>query len=235
MATIADVAKLSGFSTGTVSRVMNGSENVSAEARSKVNRAIKILGYKPNLQARNLRSKRTDTIALAVPELTNDYWTSIARGAQEVCQSKGYHLLIYNSKDKCNNHISYLELMVDRVDGMILSRSSERSIIATTKEIRQSSSIHEKPVVFVGQSQASSWNVDNVYSDSIAGAFALTKHLINLGHQKIAIITGRQTSTSASNRVTGYCMALTDAKIPIDTQMIRWGEYSRKNSTTPNT
>jgi LacI family transcriptional regulator len=74
----------------------------------------------------------------------------------------------------------------------------------------------EKPIVFVGQSQAANWNVDSVYSDSVSGAFALTKHLNHLGRQKIAIITGRQTSTSASDRVAGYCMALADAKIPID-------------------
>jgi LacI family transcriptional regulator len=232
MVTIADVAKLAGFSTGTVSRVMNGSKNVSKEARLKVNHAIQTLGYKPNLQARSLRSKRTDTIALAIPELTNDFWTSIARGVQDVCQPKGYHVLICNTGAKYGNYRPYLELMVNRVDGMILSRRSERSVATPTRtdSAQQSDSSREKPVVFVGQSQAANWNVDSVYSDSIAGAFALTKHLIHLGHQKIAIITGRQTSTSASNRVAGYCMALADAKIPIDSQMICWGEYSRKTS-----
>lgn len=232
MVTIADVAKLAGFSTGTVSRVMNGSKNVSKEATLKVNHAIKTLGYKPNLQARSLRNKRTDTIALAIPELTNDFWTSIARGVQDVCQPNGYHVLICNTGAKYGNYRPYLELMVNRVDGMILSRSSERSVATPTgtDPAQQSKNSREKPVVFVGQSQAASWNVDSVYSNSIAGAFALTKHLIDLGHQKIAIITGRQTSTSASNRVAGYCMALAEAKIPIDSQMICWGEYSRKTS-----
>lgn len=234
MATIADVAKLAGLSTGTVSRVMNESENVSEEARAKVNHAIEVLGYKPNLQARSLRRQRTDTIGLAIPELTNDYWTSIARGVQDVCQSKGYHVLICNTDGKRTNHTSYLEIMASRVDGMILSRSSERSIATSSVKdsAKKSKQSREKPVVFVGQSQAASWNIDNVYSDSIAGAFTLTQHLIQLGHQKIAIITGRQTSTSASARVAGYCMALEDANLPIDNQMICWGEYSRKTSET---
>jgi len=232
MVTIADVAKLAGLSTGTVSRVMNESENVSEESRKKVNHAIATLGYKPNLQARSLRRQRTDTIALAIPELTNDYWTSIIRGVQDVCQSKGYHVLICHTEGKRGNYLSYLEVMANRVDGMILSRSSERSVARSTgkKSAKKSNSSHEKPIVFVGQSQASSWNIDNVYSDSIAGAFTLTQHLIQLGHQNIAIVTGRKSSTSASNRVAGYCMALADAKIPIDTQMICWGEYSRKTS-----
>jgi DNA-binding LacI/PurR family transcriptional regulator len=80
MPTIADVAKLAGVSTGTVSRVMNGAENIHPNTRSKVEQAIANLGYQPNFQARSLRSKRTDTIALAIPELTNYFWTTIARG-----------------------------------------------------------------------------------------------------------------------------------------------------------
>lgn len=230
MVTIADVAKLAGLSTGTVSRVMNGSENVSAEARSKVNHAITELGYKPNLQARSLRRQRTDTIALAIPELTNDFWTSVARGVQDVCQSNDYHVLICNTNAKRGNYRSYLEAMVNRVDGMILSRNSERSIVTPTDSAQQTANPRTKPVVFVGQSQAVNWNIDNVYSDSISGAFALTNHLIQLGHEKIAIVTGRQTSTSANNRVAGYCMALADASIAIDLQMICWGEYSRKTA-----
>ena len=223
MPTIADVAKLAGVSTGTVSRVMNGADNVHPDTRSKVNQAIAALGYEPNFQARSLRSKRTDTIALAIPELSNYFWTTIARGVQDASQANGYHVLICNTNGRPSTSLRYLDLMINRADGIILSRRSERVII-TPEEKR------EKPIVFVGQSQAASWNVDNVYSDSISGAFALTQHLIRLGHQKIAIITGRQSSASANDRVAGYFMALADAQIPLDTQRICWGEYDRKTA-----
>jgi LacI family transcriptional regulator len=227
MPTIADVAKLAGVSTGTVSRVMNGSENVSPETRTKVTQAINTLGYEPNFQARSLRRNRTDMIALAMPELANYFWTSIARGVQDAAQAKGYHVLICNTGGRHNNYLRYLELMANRVDGMVLSRRSERAVIVGEQ---QPVDVREKPVVFVGQSQAASWNVDNVYSDSISGAFALTEHLIRLGHRNIAIVTGRQSSASASDRVAGYCMALADAKLPIDPQRIWWGEYDRKTA-----
>ena len=227
MPTIADVAKLAGVSTGTVSRVMNEAENVSPDTRSKVNQAIAALGYQPNFQARSLRSKRTDTIALAIPELSNYFWTTIARGVQDASQARGYHVLICNTNGKSSSSLRYLELMINRADGLILSRRSE-SVIVSPGEGQ--SNQRQKPIVFVGQSQAANWNVDNVYSDSISGAFALTQHLIRLGHQKIAIITGRQSSASANDRVAGYCMALADAKIPLDPQMIRWGEYDRKTA-----
>lgn len=232
MPTIADVAKLAGVSAGTVSRVMNGAENVNPDTRSRVEQAIANLGYQPNFQARSLRNKRTDTIALAIPELTNYFWTTIARGVQDASQAKGYHVLIYNTYAKSRHHPRYLESIYSRVDGMILSRHSEWVVLTGEEGYPSGQSIdsREMPVVFIGQSRAANWNVDNVYSDSVSGAFALTEHLIRLGHQQIAIITGRQSSASASDRVAGYCLALADAKIPIDTHRIRWGEYDRKTA-----
>lgn len=224
MATIADVAKLAGVSTGTVSRVMNSAENVHPETRAKVQQAIEQLGYEPNFQARSLRNKRTDTIGLAMPELANYFWTTVAQGAQDASQAKGYHVLICNTSGRSSNYLRYLELMVNRVDGMILSRRSERVVA------QNGNSSREKPIVFVGQSQAANWNLDNVYSDSISGAFALVQHLIQLGHEKIAIVTGRQTSASASDRVAGYTMALADAGIAILPERICWGEYDRKTA-----
>lgn len=226
MSTIADVAKLAGVSPSTVSRIMNGAKNVNPETRTKVQQAIANLGYQPNFQARGLRSKRTDTIALAIPELTNYFWTTVARGVQDASQSNGYHVLICNSYAKSRQNLRYLESIYSRVDGMILSRRSEWAVLGG----EEGQATREKPIVFVGQSQAASWNVDNVYSDSISGAFALTEHLIRLGHTRIAIVTGRQSSTSANDRVAGYCMALTDANIALDRDLICWGEYERKTA-----
>ncbi|MBI1281557.1 MAG: LacI family DNA-binding transcriptional regulator [Anaerolineaceae bacterium] len=226
MSTIADVAKLAGVSPGTVSRVMNGATNVNPDTRSKVEQAIAKLAYQPNFQARSLRSKRTDTIALAIPELTNYFWTTVARGVQEASQSNGYHVLICNTFARSPQNLRYLESIYSRVDGMILSRRSEWVVLGGD----EGQVSREKPIVFVGQSQAAAWNVDNVYSDSISGAFALTEHLIRLGRQKIAIVTGRQSSTSASDRVAGYGMALAEAQIPLDPELICWGEYERQTA-----
>jgi LacI family transcriptional regulator len=218
MPTIADVAKLAGVSPGTVSRVMNGADNVRPDTRARVEEAIANLGYYPNFQARSLRNKRTSTIGLAIPELTNYFWTSIARGVQDAAQEQGYHVFICNTNGRRTQSPRYLDLMMSRVDGAILSRRSEKSMIAPNRI----------PVVFIGQSQAAHWNVDSVYSDSISGAFALTQHLIHLGHRQIGIITGRQSSSSASERVAGYCFALAEAGLSVDRAMIYWGEYDRE-------
>lgn len=230
MSTIADVARLAGVSAGTVSRVMNGATNVTPETRLRVEKAIADLGYQPNLQARSLRNKRTDTIALAIPELTNYFWTTVARGVQDAAQANNYHVFICNTYTHSRQNLRYLESIYSRVDGMILSRRSEWLMLTGGEQTNGSAPIgsSEKPVVFVGQSQAATWNVDNVYSDSVSGAFALTKHLAGLGRRDVAIVTGRQSSASASDRVAGYCMALADAHLPIDRRMICWGEYERK-------
>src|SRR3954462_2672286 len=129
MPTIADVAKLAGVSTGTVSRVMNGAENIHPNTRSKVEQAIANLGYQPNFQARSLRNKRTDTIALAIPELTNYFWTTVARGVQDAAQASGYYVLICNTYARSRQHLRYLETIYNRVDGMILSRRSEQVVL----------------------------------------------------------------------------------------------------------
>src|SRR5258708_4630659 len=229
MSTIGDVAKLAGVSAGTVSRVLNGAVNVNPDTRSRVKQAIATLSYQPNVQARSLRSKRTDMIALAIPELTNYFWTTLARGVQSAAQSSGYHVIICYTYAGHPDSLPYLESIYRRVNGMILGRQSEWAALTGehAQPPGQAMVTPVKPIVAVGQSQAASWNVDNVYSDSISGGFALTDHLICLGRQKIAIITGRQSSTSATDRVAGYCMALSSAKIPIDLDLICWGEYLR--------
>src|SRR5579859_422319 len=232
MSTIADVAKLAGVSAGTVSRGLNGATNVNPDTRSRVEQAIATLSYQPNVQARSLRNKRTDMLALAIPELTNYFWTTLARGVQSAAQSSGYHVIICDTYAEHPDSLHYLESINNRVDGMILSRQSEWA--ALTGENVQPPALatktDDKPIVVVGQSQASNWNVDNVYSDSISGAFALTEHLIQLGRQKIAIITGRQSSSSARDRVAGYCMALSNAQVLIDPDLICWGKYERQTA-----
>ena len=94
MTTIHDVAKRAGVSPVTVSRVINGASNVNATTREKVEQAIRELGYVPNLSARSLRSRQTSTLALIVPDITNAFWTTVARGVEDTAQAEGYSVLL---------------------------------------------------------------------------------------------------------------------------------------------
>jgi LacI family transcriptional regulator len=226
MTTIRDVAKLAGVSDGTVSRVINGAENVAPALRARVEQAINELGYHPNLQARSLRSKQTHTIALMIPDLVNFFWTTIARGVEDALQRQGYTVFLCNTDGKRDKQIQYLELIARyRADGAIFVPNEMNDDDIQVLQAR------DIPLVVVDESRGQKWGVDTVYSDSISGAFALTNHLIRLNHQRIGIITGPRDSITSRERVFGYSLALAQAGFPIDEKLICWGEYTRVSAS----
>jgi len=226
LTTIADVAKRAGVSTVTVSRVINGARNVNSATRDKVERAVKELHYVPNSAARSLRSKRTNAIALLVPDITNPFWTTVARGVEDAAQSGGYSILLCNTDEDPAKQLQYLDVVISRrVDGVIIAPYSADA--RKLKRLRE----REIPAVMVDR-RIQGWEVDTVIGDSISGARALVKHLIDLGHQRIGVISGPLNTSSAEDRVTGYIIALTEAGIPIDLRMIRRGEFKTSSGET---
>ena len=133
MSTISDVAKLAGVSTMTVSRVVNNSGYVSAATRKRVERAIAEVGYVPNALARQLRSKRTKTIALVVSDISNPFFTTIARGVEDAASARGFAVMFCNTDESEDEEARYLRLLIERqVDGVLLvpARSSRRLVPA---------------------------------------------------------------------------------------------------------
>jgi LacI family transcriptional regulator len=219
LTTIADVAKRAGVSPVTVSRVINGARNVNSATRDKVERAIRELHYVPNSAARSLRSKRTNALALLVPDITNPFWTTVARGVEDAAQSGGYSILLCNTDEDPAKQQHYIDVVISqRVDGVIIAPYSADA--RKLKRLRE----REIPAVVVDR-RIQGWEVDTVIGDSISGARALVKHLIGLGHQRIAVLSGPLNTSSAEDRVTGYTIALTEAGIPINQRMIRRGEF----------
>ena len=219
MPTINDVAKHAGVSPVTVSRVINNSGSVSAGTREKVERAIEELGYVPSVMARSLRSKRTRTLALIVSDVTNPFWTTIARGVEDAAQSRDYSVFLYNTDENPLKQQRCIDVVVaQRVDGVIIAPyDSDTQNLA---KLRQ----RNVPTVVVDR-RIEGWEVDSVYGDSISGAKALVQHLISLGHERIAILAGPKNTSTAEDRITGYRMALAEAGIPIDPRLIKRGEY----------
>src|SRR5689334_13922211 len=195
MSTITDVAKLAGVSEGTVSRVMNGATNIRPDTRAKVEQAVAQLGYQPNFQARSLRIKRTKSLALVIPSLTNTFWTTIARGVEDTAQKHGYSVLLCNSDGKPSKALQYLDIVVrQRVDGLIVTP------VDLGKDNLESLREHGIPTVILDESRVKDWNVDAVHGDSLSGSFALTRHLIDLGHRQIGVITGPRGVSTANDR-----------------------------------
>ncbi len=203
----------------TVSRVINSAKNVSPATRERVQQAIEELGYVPNVVARSLRSKRTRALALVVPDITNPFWTTVARGVEDAAQSHSYSVLLCNTDESPTKQLRYLDVVASqRVDGVIIAPCDS--------DVRNLTGLRSRatPAVVIDR-RIEGWDVDSVYGDSISGARAVVGHLIELGHRRIAMISGPEKASTAEDRVTGYCMALSEAGLPLDPRLIKRGEF----------
>ncbi|HSW41166.1 MAG TPA: LacI family DNA-binding transcriptional regulator [Patescibacteria group bacterium] len=220
MSTIADVANLASVSTMTVSRVVNNSGYVSAATRRRVERAIAELGYVPNGLARQLRSKRTKMLALVVSDISNPFFTTIARGAEDLAARRGFAVIYCNTDESEKEEARYLLMLLERqVDGVLLVPA--RSSGASFRLLRA----HKMPVVVIDRRVAAR-GVPSVRCDSEAGAHALTRHLIALGHRRIAVLTGRRTISTSVDRVAGCRRALEEAGLALDEALVHYGGFN---------
>jgi len=222
MPTVHDVAKLAGVAPITVSRVINNSGYISAGTRKRVETAIKEIGYVPNSLARGLRSKRTNTLALIVTDITNPFFTLMARGVEDIAGDSNYTVIYCNTDESETKEEKYANILAQRqVDGVLLVPAG-----GNTKTIKflKSNGI----AVVVLDRRVSGVKTDFVRSDSENGANRLIKLLIGLGHKRIAVITGPKKVSTAIDRVTGYKQALIEAGL-IENELIYYGAFNQQS------
>ena len=220
MVTIRDVAKHAGVSPITVSRVINNSGYVSQATRARVEAAIDELRYIPNMLGPSLRFKQTMTLALVLTDITNPFWTIVARGVEDVAQANGYSVILCNTDESETKQGQYFyTLLRRRIDGIMLVPA--QSAPGPVKMIQS----HNIPVVVLDR-QIPNLKVDIVRADSENGAFQLTEHLLSLGHRHIAMLSGPSTVSTAVDRVRGYRRALTAAGLSAEAAYIYWGAFT---------
>jgi LacI family transcriptional regulator len=220
MPTIRDVAKLAGVAPITASRVISNSGYASDEVRQRVNQAAEQLGYVPNYLARSLRSKRTRTLALVLTDITNPFWTTVARGVEDAASEEGYNVIFCNTDESASKQEAYLETLIQKqVDGILLVpvRSKKHPI----EFLRQ-----QKVQVVLLDRRLPNIEVDVVRGDSKGGAYQLVHLLLKLGHSRIAILSGPSGVSSADDRVAGYQHAWHEAGLRKEDQLIIYGEFS---------
>jgi LacI family transcriptional regulator len=205
MTTINDVAKRAGVSTMTVSRVINNSGYIHQKTRAKVEQAIAELGYVPNALARSLRFKQTKTLALVLTDITNPFFTTLARGVEDVASERGFSVIFCNSDESREKETDYLNVVARKqADGILLVPAfSSRDSVDFLRDCGI-------PFVLLDR-RIPDLQVDIVRCDSEEGAYQLTRHLIDLGHQRIAALTGSRMVTTAADRITGYHRALAES------------------------
>jgi LacI family transcriptional regulator len=220
MATIRDVAKYAGVSPITVSRVINNSDYVSEATRARVEAAIDELKYVPNMLGPSLRFRQTMTLALVLTDITNPFWTTLARGAEDVAQANGYNTILCNTDESEAKQDQYLNMLLRRrIDGLMLvpAQSDPEPVKMIQKQ--------NIPVVILDR-QIPDLEVDIVRADSERGAYQLTEHLLSLGHRHIAMLSGPSTVSTANDRVSGYRRALISAGLPDEAAAVYWGAFT---------
>jgi LacI family transcriptional regulator len=216
-----DIAEYLGVSPSTVSRAVNNTGYVSQELRHRIEQAVRELDYQPNLLARGLRKQATNMVGLVVPDLMNPHYTGVAQTIEGLLADHDYRLILSVSKENPQSELFYLQaLQKQRVAGIIIS-SVGKNDPYLGHLVRQGI-----PVVAHSR-EVKSPGVDNVLASDAEGALQVTRHLIHLGHRKIAIICGPQELSTGRERLRGYTEALTEAGISVQESLIKVGAFQR--------
>ncbi len=204
----------------TVSRVINESGYISQDTRARVNEAITELGYMPNALARQLRSKRTKTIALVVTDIRNPFFTTIASGVEDTARVPGYAVMFCNTYESEVDEAEYVRVLIERrVDGVLLVPACGG---ASSVRLLQE---HGIPTIVLDR-HVREVETDEVRADSRAGAYEAVRHLTALGHRRIAILSGPMGVSTSTDRVEGYRQALLEACPDGECGEILFGEFS---------
>lgn len=218
--TIKDVAKKLNVSYATVSKALSDKSDISEEMKKKVRKAAKELNYKPNFIARGLVTRQTSTIGLIVPDITNPFYSEIARAIEETVNKEGYSVFLCNSNWDNDRENEYISLLASKmVDGIIMAPTGTNNINVDNIEI---------PIVTLGTKK--NYNKESyVVIDDEKGGFIAVEHLIKEGCRKIMFVGGRGKVQSNKERLNGYKRALRMAGIAVDKKYIRGGNFKQES------
>jgi len=197
---LADVAREAGVSTATASRALNGHSTVDPALAAKVRAVAQSLGYRPNAVARNLRTRNTRVWALIISDVTNPFFTSVARGVEDIAREQGFSVFLCNTDEDAQRESDYLSVAEqENVAGIIISPHS-----AETRLNRLA--VSGVPIVVIDRRVDA--DVDTVLVNSRDGATSATEHLLSQGWKTPACITGPRDAITSVDRAEGYEAAL---------------------------
>lgn len=223
--TIKDIARESGVSTATVSRVLSNRGYASEEIKEKVRSVAEKLNYQPNAIARSLKMDKTNTIGILIPDITNSYFMKISRGIEDTLETNGYNLLFVSGDEDSEKERKVLQVLLEkRVDAIVLATSGENGEIIT--KINQSGI----PVVLIDRKlEIDFFDLDLVEEDNIEGAYQLTKYLIEQGHKNIGVVNGLLNVSTGRERYLGYQKAMMEYNLDVDLNMEYNGKFTQED------
>ncbi|XXN66491.1 LacI family DNA-binding transcriptional regulator (plasmid) [Enterobacter ludwigii] len=226
MATIIEVAKVAGVSKATVSRVLSGNGYVSQEKREKVFQAIAATDFRPNLLARNLATKSSQTIGLVITNTlyTGSYFTELMQHSARLMEQQGRQLLLVDGKHSAEEERAAIQFLLDlRCDGVIIYPR-----FLTTDEMDSIIAQHKHPILVINR-RLRQHDSYCIYSDQLHSSSEAVQQLIALGHRDIAFITGSLDSPTGRERLAGYKAALEKQGIAVQDALIVEGKWQAQN------
>jgi LacI family transcriptional regulator len=217
--TIKDVARAAQVSVGTVSRVLNRNATVRPEVRSKVQRAIEQLGYTPNAVAQSMRSRFTQTVGCVIREIKIPALAAFVRAAHDVLDEAGFSLLITNSEGRVERERELLKRLAGRrTDGIMMGPYTpvDDEFDAFLRNLAI-------PILLIDRDEPA-W-ADAVLADHASSVRAATEHLLDLGHRRIALLTGEASIYPARERVRGYREAHAARALCVDPSLIQASSF----------
>ncbi|NUS67370.1 MAG: LacI family DNA-binding transcriptional regulator [Ensifer adhaerens] len=207
---IKDIAERAGVSVATVSRALSGSSLVTDETRKRINALARELNYRPNVSARNLRTRRSMSVLLVVRDVGNPFYLEILKGVEATAREAGYAVLMGNTENDPDREVEYFNMLRDgHADGMILMTGK-----LPPPQPGESADLSHLPVVIALEMIEGS-GFPHVQIDNVAAAEAAVEHLIALGHRRIAHIAGPLPEVMALHRRDGYRAAMKAAGLAI--------------------
>ncbi|WCF10110.1 catabolite control protein A [Paenibacillus thiaminolyticus] len=218
--TIYDVAREAGVSMATVSRVVNNNPNVKPQTRKKVYEAIERLGYRPNAVARGLASKKTTTVGVVIPDISNSIFAEVARGIEDIANMYHYNIILCNADKKKEKEIRVINTLLEKqVDGLVFMGG------VVTEDHIQAFRTASVPIVLCATTDEHA-SIPSVDIDHEGAAFDAVNTLIRHGHRDIAMISGTlQDPANGFARFQGYKKALEGAGIDYKEDLVRIGNY----------
>ncbi len=217
-----DVARLAGVSTSTVSAVVNGNVPVSPDRVTRVREAMLALDYHPDEVARSLKTGRTNVVGVVVPDITNAFYPEVIRGVEEAAQAAGYGVLLCDSNENPETEEKHLNtLLARRVDGVLLACCTESTAYATVVRRRF-------PVVFVDRLPPGAAE-STVSTDNVHAGYLAARHLIELGHERIALLAGHLGLSPHRDRLEGFRKAMQESHLPIRDEYLICGGVQVEN------
>jgi len=220
MTTIKDIARKVGVSPSVVSRALNNKYGVKAQTRETIIKAANDLGYHPNVMARALVTRRTNTIGVLMADISEPYYAEIIKGMSLVADRENYTLIFSNTYEALEGK-ERLEKMVNaqRVDGLIIVGSS-------IKDKKFPYYLLEREIPFVLlERRMTDPRVNCLWVDNVTGAYTATKYLLDLGHKRIAHLSGNPDYQVSLDRLAGYKKALREAGISFEEELVKTGRF----------